>query len=50
MIRPVDFKMNEETAVNNYFQEEIDDKSVPLPDIWLATQCNPETASILREE
>ena len=23
MIRPVRFRMNEETAVNNYFQEEI---------------------------
>lgn len=25
MIRPVQFRMNEETAVNNYFQEEIDE-------------------------
>ena len=27
MIRPVNFRMNEQTAVNNYFQEEIDLKS-----------------------
>ena len=27
MIRPVNFRMNEETAVNNYFQEELDLKN-----------------------
>ena len=27
MIRPVAFRMNEETAVNNYFQEDIDIKN-----------------------
>ena len=27
MIRPVAFRMNEETAVNNYFQEDLDLKN-----------------------
>ena len=27
MIRPVDFRMNEQTAVNNYFQEDLDVKN-----------------------
>ena len=27
MVRPVDFKLNEQTAVNNYYQQEIDDLS-----------------------
>ncbi|WP_054851721.1 citrulline utilization hydrolase CtlX [Olleya sp. ITB9] len=30
MIRPVNFRMNEETAVNNYFQEEIDLKNAEI--------------------
>jgi hypothetical protein len=30
MIRPVAFRMNEETAVNNYFQEDIDDKNFDI--------------------
>jgi hypothetical protein len=27
MVRPIDFKLNEQTAVNNYYQQEIDDLS-----------------------
>ena len=30
MIRPVSFRMNEQTAVNNYFQEDIDMKNVEI--------------------
>jgi hypothetical protein len=30
MIRPVNFRMNEQTAVNNYFQEEIDLKNAEI--------------------
>ena len=30
MIRPVNFRMNEQTAVNNYFQEEIDLKNADI--------------------
>jgi len=30
MIRPVSFRMNEETAVNNYFQEELDIKNAEI--------------------
>ncbi len=30
MIRPVNFRMNEQTAVNNYFQEEIDGSSTAI--------------------
>jgi len=30
MIRPVAFRMNEETAVNNYFQEDIDEKNFDI--------------------
>ena len=30
MIRPVNFRMNEETAVNNYFQEELDLKNAEI--------------------
>lgn len=30
MIRPVNFRMNEQTAVNNYFQEDIDLKNVEI--------------------
>ena len=30
MIRPVSFRMNEETAVNNYFQEELDLKNAEI--------------------
>ena len=30
MIRPVNFRMNEQTAVNNYFQEEIDFKNAEV--------------------
>lgn len=30
MIRPVNFRMNEQTAVNNYFQEEIDAESASI--------------------
>lgn len=30
MIRPVAFRMNEETAINNYFQEDIDIKNVEI--------------------
>ena len=30
MIRPVNFRMNEQTAVNNYFQEEIDLKNAEV--------------------
>ena len=30
MIRPVNFRMNEQTAVNNYFQEEIDAKGTSI--------------------
>ncbi|WGD35222.1 arginine deiminase-related protein [Olleya sp. YS] len=30
MIRPVNFRMNEQTAVNNYFQEDIDIKNVDI--------------------
>ena len=32
MIRPVNFRMNEQTAVNNYFQEEIDLKNAEVND------------------
>ena len=28
MVRPVAFRMNEQTAVNNYFQEEINDENI----------------------
>ena len=30
MIRPVSFRMNEQTAVNNYYQEEIDLKNAEI--------------------
>ena len=30
MIRPVQFRMNEETAVNNYFQESLDIKNAEI--------------------
>ena len=30
MIRPVNFRMNEQTAVNNYFQEDIDASSTSI--------------------
>ncbi len=30
MIRPVNFRMNEQTAINNYFQEEIDLKNAEI--------------------
>ena len=30
MIRPVNFRMNEQTAVNNYFQEDIDLKNAEV--------------------
>ena len=30
MIRPVNFRMNEETAVNNYFQEDLDIKNAEI--------------------
>jgi len=30
MIRPVNFRMNEQTAVNNYFQEELDLKNTDI--------------------
>ena len=30
MIRPVSFRMNEETAVNNYFQEDLDLKNTEI--------------------
>lgn len=30
MIRPVDFRMNEETAVNNYFQKKLDDNNADV--------------------
>ena len=30
MIRPVNFRMNEQTAVNNYFQEEIELKNAEV--------------------
>ncbi len=30
MIRPVNFRMNEETAINNYFQEELDLKNAEI--------------------
>ena len=33
MIRPVAFRMNEQTKVNNYFQEEDEDNSVVLKKI-----------------
>ena len=30
MIRPVQFRMNEQTAVNNYFQEDVDLKNAEI--------------------
>ena len=30
MIRPINFRMNEQTAVNNYFQEEIEAKNTEI--------------------
>src|SRR5690554_7589818 len=30
MIRPINFRMNEQTAVNNYFQEELDLKNAEI--------------------
>jgi hypothetical protein len=30
MIRPVNFRMNEQTAVNNYFQEELNIKNAEI--------------------
>jgi hypothetical protein len=30
MVRPVQFRMNEQTAVNNYFQEDIDKKNIEI--------------------
>lgn len=30
MIRPINFRMNEQTAVNNYFQETIDVKNAEI--------------------
>ncbi|WP_224483754.1 citrulline utilization hydrolase CtlX [Robertkochia aurantiaca] len=30
MIRPVNFRMNEQTAVNNYFQQELEEKSLSV--------------------
>ena len=30
MIRPVNFRMNEQTAVNNYFQEDLELKNIEI--------------------
>ena len=30
MVRPVNFRMNEQTAVNNYFQEDLDLKNTEI--------------------